>query len=144
MDQVTTEGSPTFANEQRSHDLSSDEVKLHHRRDATSAADTSPSDRSSAELKALRSDLNNLKDTVTNFIARTTSGAAESARDLTTNLAEQAGDIADRGADVASAASTQAKNLANELEAMARRNPLSVVAGALLVGVLIGMMGRRS
>jgi ElaB/YqjD/DUF883 family membrane-anchored ribosome-binding protein len=88
--------------------------------------------------------LNNLKDTVTNFIARTTSGAAESARDLTTNIVEQAGDIADRSADVASAASTQAKNLANELEAMARRNPLSVVAGALLVGVLIGMMGRRS
>ena len=144
MDQTTTEGSPGFANEQPSHGISPDAVKSHHEKDATSAADTSPSDRSSAELKALRSDLNNLKDTVTNFIARATSGAAKSARDLTTNIAEQAGDIADRGADVASAASTQAKNLANEFEAMARRNPLGVVAGALLVGVLIGMMGRRS
>ena len=143
MDQTTTEGSPGFANEQPSHGISPDAVKSHHEKDATSA-DTSPSDGHSAELKALRSDLNNLKDTVTNFIARATSGAAKSARDLTTNIAEQAGDIADRGADVASAASTQAKNLANEFEAMARRNPLSVVAGALLVGVLIGMMGRRS
>jgi ElaB/YqjD/DUF883 family membrane-anchored ribosome-binding protein len=141
MDQTTTEGSP-FANEQPSH--SSNAVKLHRERDATSAADTSPSDSNSAELKALRSDLNNLKDTVTNFIARATSGATKSARDLTTNIAEQASDTADRGADVASAASTQAKNLANEFEAVARRNPLGIVAGALLVGVLIGMMGRRS
>jgi ElaB/YqjD/DUF883 family membrane-anchored ribosome-binding protein len=144
MDRATTEGSRTVANEQRSDGLSPDEVKLHHKGDASSAAYTSPSDSSSVELKALRSDLNNLKDIVTNFIARTTSGAAKSARDLTTNITEQAGDIADRGADVASAASTQAKNLANEFEAMARRNPLGVVAGALLVGGLIGMMGRRS
>jgi hypothetical protein len=38
--------------------------------------------------------------------------------------------------------STPAKTLASELEGMARRNPLGTIAGALLVGVIIGMMSR--
>jgi hypothetical protein len=32
--------------------------------------------------------------------------------------------------------------LVSELEGMARRNPLGTIAGALLVGVIIGMISR--
>jgi ElaB/YqjD/DUF883 family membrane-anchored ribosome-binding protein len=102
----------------------------------------------SVDLQSLRIDLNNLKDTVAKFVSQATSEAAKSARDVTSNVAGQVGNVAsglaDRGADMASAASTQAKGMASELENMARRNPLGALAGAVMVGVLIGLMGRRS
>jgi len=44
---------------------------------------------------------------------------------------------------MASAASDQAKSFASELENMARRNPLGAIAGAVAIGVLIGLLGRR-
>jgi hypothetical protein len=47
-----------------------------------------------ADFKTLQRDLNNLKDTVTNFIARTTSEAAKSARELRTNIVGQKSDVA--------------------------------------------------
>ena len=139
MNQTNIAGS---SSEQPSNDVSSNATHLNRDRDTIAA--TNPLDSSSADFKALQRDLNNLKDTVTNFIARTTNEAAKSARELRTNIAGQASDIADMGADVASTAGRQAKSLANELEAMARRNPLGAIAGALVVGVLIGLMGRRS
>jgi ElaB/YqjD/DUF883 family membrane-anchored ribosome-binding protein len=43
-----------------------------------------------------------------------------------------------------SSAGDQAKTFASELETMARRNPLGTLAGAVAIGVLIGIMGRRS
>jgi ElaB/YqjD/DUF883 family membrane-anchored ribosome-binding protein len=45
---------------------------------------------------------------------------------------------------VASAGADQAKTFATELENIARRNPLGALAGAVIVGVLIGMMTRRN
>ena len=42
------------------------------------------------------------------------------------------------GEDLSNDASLQ------ELETMARRNPLGTLAGAVAIGVLIGIMGRRS
>jgi ElaB/YqjD/DUF883 family membrane-anchored ribosome-binding protein len=72
----------------------------------------------------------------------------ESARDATSNFAGQVGDAAsdlvDRGGQLVSSAGDQAKTFASELETMARRNPLGTLAGAVAVGVLIGIMGRRS
>ena len=50
--------------------------------------------------------------------------------------------VTDAGSVLASAAKEHAKTLASELEGMARRNPLGTIAGALLVGVIIGMMSR--
>ena len=48
------------------------------------------------------------------------------------------------GEDAASAAKDQAKSLLSEAEAVARRNPLGVVVGALGIGILIGLVqGRR-
>jgi ElaB/YqjD/DUF883 family membrane-anchored ribosome-binding protein len=44
--------------------------------------------------------------------------------------------------DLANSAKEQAKTFASELEGMARRNPLGTIAGALIVGVVIGLMSR--
>lgn len=100
------------------------------------------------DLQALRDDLNSLKDTMAKFISQASGEATRSARDIASNVAGQvtdaAGDLAERGANVASAATAQAKSFASELEFMARRNPIGALAGAVVLGVLIGMMGRRS
>jgi ElaB/YqjD/DUF883 family membrane-anchored ribosome-binding protein len=45
---------------------------------------------------------------------------------------------------MASTATEQAKTFASEVESMARRNPMGAIAGAVLVGIMIGLMGRRS
>jgi hypothetical protein len=50
--------------------------------------------------------------------------------------------VADAGSELASSAKEHAKTFASELEGMARRNPLGTIAGALLVGLIIGMMSR--
>src|SRR6516164_5454542 len=50
--------------------------------------------------------------------------------------------VTDAGSELASPAKEHAKTLASELAGMARRNPLGTIAGALLVGVVIGMMSR--
>jgi ElaB/YqjD/DUF883 family membrane-anchored ribosome-binding protein len=56
------------------------------------------------------------------------------------------GDALDRGhAAVSNASDTATKQMttfASELEAMARRNPLGTIAGAVVVGVLIGVFAR--
>jgi ElaB/YqjD/DUF883 family membrane-anchored ribosome-binding protein len=102
---------------------------------------------SEADLAALRDDLNNLKDTVASLVSKTTSDAAKSVRQATSNMAEHvssmAGDLAEKGSNAASAATNQARTFATEFENMARRNPLGALAGALCIGILIGMMGRR-
>jgi ElaB/YqjD/DUF883 family membrane-anchored ribosome-binding protein len=101
-----------------------------------------------ADLGALREDLNNLKETVANLVSKATGDAAKSVREMTSNMTEHvssmAGDLAEKGSSAASAATNQAKTFAAEFESMARRNPLGALAGALFVGILIGMLGRRS
>jgi ElaB/YqjD/DUF883 family membrane-anchored ribosome-binding protein len=100
-----------------------------------------------SDLQSLRADLNSLKDTVATFVSQAGSEAAKSAREVTSNVADQVGsvtsDLAGKGADMASAASSQAKSFAAELENMARRNPIGAMAGAVVAGVLIGLLGRR-
>ena len=96
----------------------------------------------------MRADLNGLKDTVTKLISQVSSEAAKSAREVTSSVADQVGSVATdyvgKGADMTSAASEQAKTVASELESMARRNPLGAIAGAMLIGVFIGLLGRRN
>jgi ElaB/YqjD/DUF883 family membrane-anchored ribosome-binding protein len=88
-----------------------------------------------ADLNTLRSDFNALKDTVTDYVSKTGSDAFDSAKKATT-------DVANKASDLASAASEQAKTFASELERMGRNNPLGAIAGAVLVGVVIGLIGR--
>jgi ElaB/YqjD/DUF883 family membrane-anchored ribosome-binding protein len=117
-------------------------------KEAIGAAATDAMNSAGSDLQSLRSDLNSLKDTVAKFVSQAGGEAAKSAREVASNLAGQVGsvasDVAGKSAEMASAASDQAKTFASELESMARRNPIGAIAGALLVGVLIGMMGRRS
>jgi ElaB/YqjD/DUF883 family membrane-anchored ribosome-binding protein len=106
------------------------------------------SDSAAADLRALQNDLNNLKDTVMRFISHASDEATKSSREITSNVADHmssvASDMAGKGANVASVATQQAKTFASEIEGIARRNPLGAIAGAVVIGVLIGLMGRRN
>jgi ElaB/YqjD/DUF883 family membrane-anchored ribosome-binding protein len=117
-------------------------------KDAIGAVANNAMDAAGSDLQSLRADLNSLKDTMAKFASQAGSEAAKSAREVTSNVAGQvsgvANDLANKGAEMASAASDQAKTFASELEGMARRNPIGALAGAVVVGVLIGLMGRRS
>jgi ElaB/YqjD/DUF883 family membrane-anchored ribosome-binding protein len=97
-------------------------------------------------LNDLRGDVSTLKDTVARLASQVGGEAAKTVRSVSQNLAAQvgsaAGGVAGAGSDLASSATAQAKTFASELEGMARRNPLGTIAGALLVGVIVGMMSR--
>jgi ElaB/YqjD/DUF883 family membrane-anchored ribosome-binding protein len=98
------------------------------------------------DLQSLREDLNNLKDTVAGFVSQAGTDAVETARDVTSNVASQVGNaasnVAERGSEIATTASKQVKTFASELEAFGRNNPLGAMAAAMMVGVLIGLIGR--
>lgn len=117
-------------------------------KDAIGGAASDAMNSAGADMQSLQRDLNGLKDTVTKLMTQVAGEAARSAREVSSNVADRvsdvAGDLADRGADMASQASRQAKTFASELETMARRNPIGALAGAVAVGVLIGLLGRRS
>jgi ElaB/YqjD/DUF883 family membrane-anchored ribosome-binding protein len=51
-------------------------------------------------------------------------------------------DISGQVSDAANAATKQVKTFASELENMGRSNPLGTIAVAVVVGVVIGMLGR--
>jgi ElaB/YqjD/DUF883 family membrane-anchored ribosome-binding protein len=124
-------------------------------KEAIGAAANEAMTAATADLQAIRNDLDNLKDTLTKFMSRVTDEASKSARDVSASVAGQVKDavgdagnvadrIADQGSQFASAAGEQAKTLAAEIEALARRNPLGALAGAVAIGFLIGLWGRRS
>jgi ElaB/YqjD/DUF883 family membrane-anchored ribosome-binding protein len=117
-------------------------------KDAISAVTAEAVHSAGSDLTALRADLNGLKDTVAKFISQVSSEAAKSAREVTSSVADQVGGVATgyagKGAEMTSAASEQAKTVATKLESMARRNPLGAIAGAVLIGVLIGLLGHRN
>jgi ElaB/YqjD/DUF883 family membrane-anchored ribosome-binding protein len=97
-------------------------------------------------LNELRREFADLKDHFTRFASQAGGEAAKSIRGVRQSVAAQVGEAAsgvtDAGADLVSSATEQAKTFAAELEGMARRNPLGTIAGAVLVGVVIGMMSR--
>jgi len=119
-----------------------------HGKEAVTNAGAEAMNSAESDIQALRNDLNSLKDTVTKFASEAGSEATKTVRDAASNVVDQVGDaatdLAGRGANAASAAGAQAKSFAVELESMARRNPLGAMAGAIMVGVLIGVLGRRS
>jgi ElaB/YqjD/DUF883 family membrane-anchored ribosome-binding protein len=93
-----------------------------------------------------RGDPTSWKDSV-GAAASHAADAAKVIRDATQTVAAKAGTAAsglgDAGSELATSARDHAKTFASELEAMARRNPLGTIAGAVLVGVVIGMMSSR-
>jgi ElaB/YqjD/DUF883 family membrane-anchored ribosome-binding protein len=89
--------------------------------------------------------LNTLKDTVAEFVSQAGTDAVKTARDVTSNVASQVGNAASNVAEnseIATTASKQAKTFASELETLGRNNPLGAMAAAMMVGVLIGLIGR--
>jgi ElaB/YqjD/DUF883 family membrane-anchored ribosome-binding protein len=117
-------------------------------KDAVGAAAKDAMNSAGSDLQSLQADLNGLKETVTKFMSEAADQAAKSAREVSTHVASRvsdvAGDLADRGSAMASTATEQAKTFASEVESMARRNPMGAIAGAVLVGIMIGLLGRRS
>jgi ElaB/YqjD/DUF883 family membrane-anchored ribosome-binding protein len=96
----------------------------------------------SEELNKLRRDVLNLKDSLARLASQAGSEAAKTVRNLSQTAVSQAGSAASGAADseLVSSAKEHAKTFASELEGMARRNPLGTIVGALVVGVVIGMI----
>ncbi len=117
-------------------------------KDAVGAAAKDAMNSAGSDLQSLQADLNGLKETVTKFMSEAADQAAKTAREVssqvTSRVSDVAGDLADRGSAMASTATEQAKTFASEVESMARRNPIGAIAGAVLVGIMIGVLGRRS
>jgi ElaB/YqjD/DUF883 family membrane-anchored ribosome-binding protein len=82
----------------------------------------------------------------TQTLGRSVGGAVGSAMDAMDGAVDRGkAMVSDAGAaasDMAESATQQIKTFASEIEGMARRNPLGTVAGAVIVGVIIGMMAR--
>ena len=97
-------------------------------------------------LSELRQDMASLKTTISRFASQAGDDAAKTVRGAGQTLAAQvasaAGGVADMSSDLAASTKEHAKTFASELEGMARRNPLGTIAGALAVGVVLGMMSR--
>ena len=122
---------------------------------APSASSTTPAssdnddvrrDRLGQTLSQLSRDVASLKNTFALLASQAGGEAAKTMRNMSDAVASQVGDaasgVADTSSDLATSARQQAKTVASELEAMARRNPLGTIAGTLVVGVIIGMMTR--
>jgi ElaB/YqjD/DUF883 family membrane-anchored ribosome-binding protein len=144
MNQVKPMGNST-ATESVKHEFSD---AANRSKEAVSEAAKDASEQGQIDIAALRDDLNALKDTVRKFISTATNEVAASARQVTSDVAGRinstAGELAERGADAVSATTDQAKTIVAEFESMARRNPIGALAAAAIVGILIGMMGRRN
>jgi ElaB/YqjD/DUF883 family membrane-anchored ribosome-binding protein len=117
-------------------------------KEAASAAGAEAASSGASAVQSLRSEIKNIQDMVTRLAAQSGRDAVDSARHAAAAAAERvgdvAGDLARSSADAAAAATNRAKSVAGELEGMARRNPMGVIAGAVVIGVLIGVFGRRS
>ena len=98
------------------------------------------------EVQRLRRDMSSLTNTLTRLASQLGDEAVKTVRDAGQSFSAQvgstAGAMADASSDLASSAKEHAKTFASELEGMARRNPIGTIAGALLVGIVIGMMSR--
>jgi ElaB/YqjD/DUF883 family membrane-anchored ribosome-binding protein len=101
---------------------------------------------SQTDLDSLRRQVTDLQNAMAKLISDAGNMAVKSAKEATSDVASQVGaaasNIADKSSEMAQAASEQAKTFASELEKMARANPLGALAGAMLVGVVIGLIGR--
>ena len=105
-------------------------------KEAIGSAASEAVDSAGSDLDALVRDLNGLKDTLATFLSKAGNEAMRSARDVSSGLADQ-------GASMAAAVAEGGKSLTAELESMVRRNPLTSIAAAFVVGIILGRRGRR-
>lgn len=110
------------------------------------AVGTAPSGDLHHDLDKLRQDVASLKDSLARVAFGATAQAADAVRgagqSATSQVGATASGLMDTGSDLAASAKDQALTLASQLEATARRNPLGAIGGALLVGIVLGMMSR--
>ena len=106
-------------------------------------------DRLAKDVSSLREDMTKMHDILSKFVSEAGGHAARTARSVSQAVASQVGStasgLANTGAEMASSATDQLKTFATELEGIARKNPLGALAGALAVGIVIGLIvrGRR-
>jgi ElaB/YqjD/DUF883 family membrane-anchored ribosome-binding protein len=109
-------------------------------------AGSSASSTAKTDLSKLQEEVASLRDTLTKYVSGAGSEAAKTVRDVGQSVASQVGSAAsgvmEAGTSMANTASEQAKTFASEIDRAARKNPLGAMAGALLVGVLIGLLSR--
>jgi ElaB/YqjD/DUF883 family membrane-anchored ribosome-binding protein len=103
-------------------------------------------DRLAEEVSSLRADMAKMHDILSNFASEAGGQAARTARNVGQTVVSQVGStasgLAHTTADIASSATDQLKTFATELEDVARSNPLGALAGALAVGIIIGLIMR--
>ena len=111
-----------------------------------SAFATASQDSLAEDVSSLRQDMAKMQDILTRFTTEAGGQAARTVRNVGHTVASQVGStasgIATTGADMAATATQQFKTFANELEDIARKNPLGALAGALVIGVVIGLIVR--
>ena len=98
------------------------------------------------DVSSLRQDMAKMHDILTRFTSEAGGHAARTVRNVSQTVASQVGStasgIASTSADMAASATQQFKTFTNELEDIARKNPLGALAGALVIGVVIGLIAR--
>lgn len=94
------------------------------------------SDTYANDVARLQDEISALRSTVATLLSEAGAGAAKTLK--------AAGDVVThQGTALAATASDRAHTFASELESLARRKPLSTIAGALVAGIIIGLLGRR-
>ena len=103
-------------------------------------------DRLAEEVSSLRADMAKMHEILSNFASEAGGQAARTARNVGQSVVSHVGStasgLANTTTDIASSATDQLKTFATELEDVARRNPLGALAGALAVGIVIGLIIR--
>ena len=123
--------------------MNSDNASGQKTRSASSHADTEHNLNES--ISELRRDLASVKADFAHLATQASGEAAKTIRNVHQTVASKWGSasgVADASFDFASSAKQHAETFTSELEGMARRNPLGTIAGAVPVGVMIGMMTR--
>jgi ElaB/YqjD/DUF883 family membrane-anchored ribosome-binding protein len=104
------------------------------------------SDSMNEDIQSLKTDLASLKESIaslTSSAATTTMGmASDAASKVSETVSDAASVIAEKSSNMASVATKGAQSLSVEVEDLTRRNPLAALAGAVVLGLLIGMASR--
>jgi ElaB/YqjD/DUF883 family membrane-anchored ribosome-binding protein len=103
-------------------------------------------DRLAEDVSSLRQDMAKMHEILSKFMSEAGGQAARTARNVGQTVASQLGStasgIASTGSDMASSATEQFKSFTNELEGIARKNPLGALACALMIGMVIALIAR--
>jgi ElaB/YqjD/DUF883 family membrane-anchored ribosome-binding protein len=102
---------------------------MHRAKDDISQTAAAAGGEMSDELRKLSEDIASLRDTVAKLAKSVGGRAAAAAKEIGEEIVEEVED--------------EASTLVDEFEKVVRKNPLAVVAGALCLGLIIGMMRGR-